>query len=360
MNRGDERDLGRRDALGIGVAPATLAVWLFAMPLAIALFAVILQFIPSGIGPALWKTFLSELPFWFAWALFTPAVFAASARWRLERGRWKLSLVVHVVLSMLVSIAVLFVALIPGAVLGVENELTFGAGPRTMIGMMVVYFGIVGVQHALAYRSAYHYERERKLRTDAELARAQLQAIQSQLQPHFLFNTLNTISSLITREPKTARLMLVHLSDLLRTALQRARLREVSLADEVRFAQSYLEIQRLRFGDRLTISIDVEPEAGDTSVPPMLLQPILENAFRHGLPEDGVARVELHAGRTSEGVRIEVRDNGPGFGTGSTTYGTGLGSVVSLLDGLHRGRYRLALMDRAGGGGAVVIDLPDG
>lgn len=324
-------------------------------------FALSLQWWLSGMKPELWPQFLTELPIWLTFALLTPAIFAASRRYPLESGRWPLSLFVHLAIAPAVSFVVVAIAALVWSAVGLEQGYTATvdkAFRSTFAAFSVIYFGIVALHHSLAYRSAYLEKTERQLRAEAEASRARLEAVQAQLQPHFLFNTLNTISSLVTRDPRTARTMIVHLSDLLRTVLRRAPLHQVPLADELRFAESYLEIQRLRFRDRLEVSIEADPAVLDCPVPPMLLQPILENALQHGMPETGPARVVVRAWRHDDAIRIAVLDDGPGFGTQPVRKGHGLSSVDLLLEAQHGPDYRLSFEERLDGGGCVVVDLP--
>ena len=319
-----------------------------------------LQWRIAGFADSFLRQFALELTIWGVWAVWTPVIFRMADRFRIESGRWIRPLLVHVVFglaSILGAIALSELIRIPLG-LGTDDYLaTVSAGFRAAFGFfLLVYFGIVALRHALAYRSAWTEESARQLRTEAELERARLDAIHAQLQPHFLFNTLNAISSLVTREPENARTMVVHLSDLLRTVLSRSRTARVPLADELRFVQSYLEIQRLRFRDRLEVVIDVQPDALQLMVPPMVLQPLLENALRHGFPARGPARVVLRAQRHEGGLRITVRDNGPGFGAGAVQRGHGIESVESLLSAAHGSGYALRFENHADGA-SVIVDI---
>lgn len=154
----------------------------------------------------------------------------------------------------------------------------------------------------------------RESQLEAQLALSQFHALRSQLHPHFLFNALNAVSSLIHSDPQRADRMLSRISDLLRTAIATAAQAEIPLMDEMEFNKRYLEVERMRYGDRLDVRIDIAGETFDALVPNMLLQPLVENAVRHGIaPYSGKGRVEVHATRRGEQLCIVVRDTGPGF-----------------------------------------------
>ena len=180
---------------------------------------------------------------------------------------------------------------------------------------MMTYWAIIGFWHATAY---YRVAQDRALkasRLETRLAEAQLQALQRQLHPHFLFNTLNAISALMHRDVEAADQMLARLSDLLRMALDQRGAQEVPLKDELEFLQKYLEIEQTRFGDRLQVRFDVEPETLDAQVPNLILQPLVENSVRHAVAvriEPGLHR-DPRAPRGRRTSSSSVHDNGPGL-----------------------------------------------
>jgi LytS/YehU family sensor histidine kinase len=192
------------------------------------------------------------------------------------------------------------------------------------------------------------------------LATTRLQVLGMQLQPHFLFNTLNTIAELVHQRPAEAERMITGLSHLLRETLHAGLVDRVPLDRELRLLDHYLEIQRARFGDRLSVVIDVDDRARDALVPSLLLQPLVENAIKHGIgARAGAGRIELVARRSPDTLVIEIRDDGRGLGSGVLHEGVGLGNGRSRLDTLYgAGRYRLDIANRDGGGAAVLIELP--
>jgi two-component system, LytTR family, sensor kinase len=209
------------------------------------------------------------------------------------------------------------------------------------------------------YRSA----RERQLRTaqlEAQLSGARLQNLELQLQPHFLFNALNTISATVYDDPRAADEMIEHLSALLRASLSRPGGQEVPLRDELEALDHYLSLVRARFGDRLEVSLAVDPAALELGVPSLLLQPLVENAVRHGrASSDGRGRIEVAARRDGEWLHLSVRDDGPG-GSPAAEKGSGLGLAVTAdrLRLLYGDRHHFRAEACAEGGFLAAVALP--
>jgi sensor histidine kinase YesM len=202
------------------------------------------------------------------------------------------------------------------------------------------------------------------VRLEAGLAQARLAALRAQLDPHFLFNTLNAVSALALRgEREGVVKALSTLSDLLRATLGGAPTQEVALSDELALLDRYLEIQRLRFSDRLSVVRDIDASVLDAAVPAMLLQPLVENAIKHGIgarPEG--MRIEIHARRVDAMVVLQVRDTGPGFGRRDSPetngQGIGLANTRERLAQLYGTTQRLECRDAEGQGGVVEVALP--
>ncbi len=211
----------------------------------------------------------------------------------------------------------------------------------------------------------YQEARRRELQAaqlEGELNRAQLGRLEAQLQPHFLFNTLNAISSLMYSDPALADRMIGRLSDLLRLTFQRAPDAEVALASELEWLGWYLDIMQLRFGDRLTVVRDIPAETLKYVVPRLVLQPLVENALTHGAAKQaGPATITIAARRDGDRLRISVTDDGPGLAgepAAALTSGVGLSNTVGRLRALYGDQSRLALERPAAGGLRVVLDLP--
>jgi LytS/YehU family sensor histidine kinase len=200
----------------------------------------------------------------------------------------------------------------------------------------------------------------RAAQLEAQLAEARLDALRMQLHPHFLFNTLHAISALMARDVPAARRMMTRLSDLLRFSLEQEVTDEVPLAEELDFLDRYVEIQRARFPDRLHVEMDVEPDAQAALVPRFMLQPLVENAIRHGIDRrPGGGRVVVRARVNDHRLKIEVEDNGPGFPSGADyREGVGLRSTRARLEHLYGGGGELDLAAAPGGGALVRVVIP--
>jgi len=223
----------------------------------------------------------------------------------------------------------------------------------------ILVLGCLGWHYYKAYR-----ERERQASALAtELVQARLQALRMQINPHFLFNTLNTISALVHENPDAADLMIVRLSKLLRRTLDREDVQEVPLREELEFLKSYLEIEQMRFPDRLTVTFDVEPKTQDMLVPHLILQPLVENALRHGiLPREEPGRVEISAHLVDgQHLELKVRDNGNGLRAASDSprrEGIGLQNIRSRLVQLYGDAQKFEIGNASTGGVEARILMP--
>jgi len=222
---------------------------------------------------------------------------------------------------------------------------------------LLVYWIIVLTSHAAGYYRRY---REGELRA----SQAQLQALKMQLHPHFLFNSLHSVSALIHKDPEAADRMITRLGDFLRMTLDNAATQEVGLRKELEFLNCYLAIEGIRFNDRLTTEVKVDPRALDCRVPNLILQPIVENAIRHGVaPRSAPGRVEVSAERVGDKLRLRVKDDGPGIqsaksnGVGSRG-GVGLANTRARLEHLYGKAYRFEMTNDPRGGLVVTLELP--
>ena len=314
--------------------------------------------------PVNWRFALSRnLIDWYVFAaLAIPAIWLAN-RIPLERGDWRRRITIHAVASILFSV----VWMVLRAVLAVAVELTPERTPlgfwtaftyalvATFFFNVLIYWVVVSVAHTIRF---YRRDRERELRTaelETRLAQARLQALQMQLNPHFLFNTLHAISSLMHKDVEAADRMLIRLSDLLRYALESTDEQEVPLRRELDFLDRYIEIEQTRFGDRLTITKEIEPETLDAVLPNLLLQPMMENAIQHGIePHARRGHIVLKSARHGNAMRLEIRDNGDGLPGGTKPQeGVGISNSRARLQQLYgdQGQFRLA---NAPEGGLIV------
>jgi LytS/YehU family sensor histidine kinase len=196
----------------------------------------------------------------------------------------------------------------------------------------------------------------------AQLAQAQLHALRTQLHPHFLFNTLNAIAALVHRDPEAADRMIARLSDLLRLTLEGLGVQQVRLAQEIEFLKGYLEIEQARFGERLKVEMQIAPELLAARIPYLILQPLVENAIRHGIaPCSQAGRVVIRAESEKGMLVLEVRDNGPGLATGSGTpvrQGMGLTNTRTRLEKLYGEHQRFEIKNGSNGGFVVTLAFP--
>src|SRR5882672_7930082 len=253
---------------------------------------------------------------WYVFALLSVPVIHLARRFRFEGRAWTRSLPTHLIASVLFSLAYMVLRALVGqwqshaAFADVFKPLLV----KTWHFNLLIYWVIVADSHAFDYYRRYRERELRALELEKRLAQAKLQALQMQLNPHFLFNTLHAISSLMHRDVEVADRMITRLSDLLRYALESTDAQEVPLRQELDFLRRYLEIEQTRFGDRLAVRLEIAPETLDALVPNLLLQPLVENAIRHGIePRAKPGRIELRARCENGQLKLEVRDNGVGL-----------------------------------------------
>ena len=308
-----------------------------------------------------WRALAWQMSATLVFALSTPMVLWLARRYPFERAAWKRALAVHVLAGTAIS-----------AVWGACHiflDFAFGSGlqnldlsnfPRILFfnldKELLVYWIIVVVSHAVDYYQRY---REGELRA----SQAQLQALKMQLHPHFLFNALHSVSALVHSDPDAADKMIARLGDFLRLTLDTAAAQEVPLQQEIEFLNCYLEIERIRFRDRLTTSIKVDPQALECRVPNLVLQPIVENAIRHGVaPRSAPGRVEVRAERKGGSLRLQVKDNGRGLPEGGACAtkggGVGLSNTRARLQQLYGGAFVFEMENDPEGGAVVTLEIP--
>ncbi len=281
--------------------------------------------------PVHWLTIVpTSLADWLTCGMFTPAFYWMVRRFPIRGERWWARLPVHLAASLV------FVLLKISIFTPLFNVLNPGE-PRTLSMVLfggfyadlLAYWASIGVIHAIEY---YRESREREL----EATRLALENLRAQLQPHFLFNTLQSISTLIHRDQVAADRMLTDLSDLLRLSLRSSGSQEVPLREELAFLDRYLDIMRVRFGDRLVIAVEAEPDVREALVPSLVLQPIVENAITHGMADrPDIGHVAVRARRDGGSLELEVSDDGPGPGSRAPTNGIGLTNTRERIARLY-------------------------
>jgi sensor histidine kinase YesM len=316
------------------------------------------------------RIFLVEVIYAYQWAALTPFILWLSRRAPIERSKWVRSLSVHIGASIVMGFTTRVLHDLMFFFLLADSSRHFSFGRLLMnvyfmtdYGVMI-YWLILLVSHAIDYQKRYREGQVRATKLEAQLAQAQLQALKMQLQPHFLFNTLHSISALVHKNADAADRMIARLGDFLRLTLENGGTQEVSLGQELEFLKCYLEIERIRFQDRLTVQMDIEPQTLDARLPNLILQPIVENAIRHGIaPRTSAGRIEIEARRLNGTLRVQVTDNGPGIpedlSSGAIVKeGVGLSNTEARLKQLYGADHRLDLSNTPKGGLTVLLEIP--
>jgi two-component system LytT family sensor kinase len=309
----------------------------------------------------------------YAWALLAPFVWWLARRIPVERRNWWRSGGLHLVLSLGFALIeeVLFAWITP--VFGLPwFPRNFSATFRAVVPIdfhlnVIIYWLIVGAQHSVSYYRRF-LDRERssaqlELRAtqlESQLAQAKLSALKMQLHPHFLFNTLNAIVVLVRQHRvDEADEMLTNLSELLRQTLAGWETQEVPLRREVELINLYLDIQRVRFQDRLTVETNISPATLNALVPSLLLQPLVENAVRHGVSKTSApVRIELKSCLRDSTLELQISDNGPGISEQGSGSGVGLSNTRARLQQLYGEWQSLHLDGLAGGGTVATVRIP--
>ena len=330
-----------------------------------------LELHPHVMQNAIARLLALNLVYWYIPALLAPLIMAFALRHPFDRIRWPRQLalhlagalaysVVHTTIMMTVRSLLLIGQPLPPDYPGFRNY-TLLAYLTQLDWLLMTYLFLIGLAWALAYR---HESEERALNTsqlETRLVEAQLQALQRQLHPHFLFNTLNTVSGLIRTDPDGADKMIDRLGDLLRMTLHKSGIQEVSLKEELDVLGKYVEIERTRFGNRLTIDMQVQPETLDAQVPSLVLQPLVENAIRHGIaPNARPGRIAVSAERENDDLVLQVLDNGDGLPPErlmALNRGVGLDNTRARLSHLYPDHFEFSFsnLDR---GFCVTIRIP--
>ncbi len=344
------------------------AFWLF-IALASALEMALLQ--ATNLREALIFALVRLVP----WIFLTPLIVWASTAYTLERATWKRSIWVHLaVCAVSLGVVGIFAYLSPPSPsLARQDRVEQGRinrEPRAVAFVILrritfqlpTFWGLVAVAHALRFYERAKTREQRETELEARLAEARLQALRMQLNPHFLFNTLNSIASLVSEQPRAAEEMIEALSDLLRLALSASDRQEVTLREELHFLDRYLQIEQTRFGDRLRIEKNVETASLDGVVPILILQPLVENAIRHGI-ETRIAPglVRITARHEGDRLRLKVSDNGrgeKGWPGSKLIEGVGLSNTRGRLKELYGRQASLELRPGKTGGFSAEIELP--
>jgi two-component system, LytTR family, sensor kinase len=314
-------------------------------------------------GHVNWVFVVIELVYWYVWAAYTPLVIRLANRFPLTGPRFVRHIAIHAVASLLMApLASVTEYFLSAGLLrlffritdpGVPHILPTFAGSVLSMSFtgVLTYWLVVGLYQSIHFYQAAMERQTRAAQLQTQLSHAELENLKSQLHPHFLFNSLHTIGVLMQEDVDEASHLLVSLGDLLRMALERR---------ENEFVSKYLEIEQTRFHDRLKVHMDVPTDLLGIYVPSLALQPLVENAIKHGISVDSAAgRLEIAAQRNNGRVSLRVRDDGPGPAPGSRLrFGVGLNNVQSRLKQLYGDESSLELTRGDGRGCEAIITIP--
>jgi len=227
---------------------------------------------------------------------------------------------------------------------------------------LIIALLIVIAVHALLYYQSFRASELAQSSLKTDLAQAQLRALKMQLHPHFLFNTLHSISSLVLEDPPKANSMIARLGDFLRLTVDNSDQQLVTLKEETEFLRCYLDIEQVRFGDRLTVTFELEPQTLSAQVPHLILQPVVENAIQHAIaPRSTRGHINIEAKRLNSLLRVAISDNGPGISSNANLpwkQGVGLTNVRTRLQQIYGPDFRFELMNTKGGGVTAFMEIP--
>ncbi len=317
--------------------------------------------------PTTWQLQIAEAFANFGvWAALTPFILLLARRFPLRANEWMAFAGVHLAAALVVSLVqvVVHTVLDLGFIHGQFNMRSMASGfqalfARTYHFGLLVYAAIIGIHEVVI---AYRNQEVRASQLEARLAEAQLEALKMQLNPHFLFNTLHAISALMHKDVRDADRMIARLSEFLRMSLDSGNVQEVTLKRELEFLERYLEIEKIRFPDRLSVVMTIDPETLDARVPNLVLQPLVENAIRHGISKRrGAGKIEIRARRRGDSLELRVLDDGAGMdssGGGRVTEGIGLSNTRLRLEQLYGERQTFSAQGRPEGGFEAALAFP--
>ncbi len=307
----------------------------------------------------------------YIWGAVSPLIFWLARRFPIERDNAVTRISLHFIICVIFIFLVTAVSILAYWYLGFTNELRYPTvevlfkdlivSPLMLHQGLLVYWGTLVAAHAFEYYRQLQAGKTRAAELQTQLAEAQLAALKMQIHPHFLFNTLNSIASLLHKDAETADRMIARLSDFLRLTLKNSEEPTVTLEQELAFVKTYLEIEKIRFQERLVVEMKIEPSALDAQVPNLILQPLIENAVRHGISrQTAIGNLRIQAMRDGKRLSIKIEDNGPGLnGNGNRRRsanegGVGLANVRARLGQFYDDDYFFEVADKKNQDGTIV------
>jgi two-component system LytT family sensor kinase len=319
-----------------------------------------------------------QLTWWSPWILLIPLIVRAAQKFPVDKQKWFRSLSIHSGLCLAFSLIHLTMYVSAARILGgaMWLKVTEKPGEAFIPALLHLYISpsqvnfrlrlLIYAITVLVSLTLEYYDRTRKRelelsRLEKQLADAQLQALKMQLHPHFLFNTLNSVSALMYKDTNAAEEMIQKLTNFLHMTLESSGSQEVTLQKELDFLNYYLQIEQIRFQDRLAVNMKIDPGTLDARVPNLIMQPIVENAIRHGVATRAAqGRIEIHAKRSNGLIVLQVKDNGPGLEKGNNEIreGVGLSNTRLRLQQIYGDTYRFDLTNAPEGGVIATVELP--
>jgi len=317
--------------------------------------------------PMSWAdSFRYELTYAYLWGACTPALLWFAKRFRFEKQSWAQSLAVHLALMIVfvsaIKIAFDAITMPPtSAFHGFTFEKLFRSVQSTFDTGTLLYAVVLLVEHALIYHQRYETGLIKASQLQTQLIQAQLQALKMQLHPHFLFNTLHTVTALVHEDPDMAERTIARLSELLRLFMANSTIHEVPLSEELRILNLYLEIERARFEDRMRVCYDIPEALREATVPSLVLQPLVENSIRHGIGKRAEPGwISIAAESYGDMLVLRVSDNGAGFDEAAKPGRGGMGLAITRgrLESLYGAKQSLELRNLPAGGVEARITMP--
>jgi sensor histidine kinase YesM len=323
--------------------------------------------------PLNWKNIFNAQAIIYGWAILSPLIIFFAKRFRFEQRNWWRLLPAHLVAAVVflllhTAIHIIFVKIADPAWVLPSGDFLLATLRLTIIRWVTdlpMYCFLLSSIYVVDFYRRFQAEQLKSSELKAALANSQLTALKMQIHPHFLFNTLNSISALMHEDVKAADKMVARLGDFLRMTLENSGDREVSLKQEMDFVGHYLEIESVRFQDRLVVKMNIDPETLAARVPNLILQPIVENAIKHGISQqESVESLIISSERHGDRLQIRVEDSGPGLqpsngnGNGSKTGGIGLANTRARLTHLYDENYRFEIKNAVPHGVIVTLEIP--
>ncbi len=334
-----------------------------------------LQYQFNGTNVSWQEVYAGYMIDFYLWAIASPFIFWLNRRFPIERKRLTHRLIFHLFAALLLNFVVCALASPMLWHFGFTNKTRFPtleaffifsiSSPVLLHQGLLVYSGTLIVAHVFDYYRQVQIGKTRAIELASQLAQAQLTALKMQIHPHFLFNTLNSIAALLHKDVEAADRMLARLSDFLRITLKSSETSVVTLAQELEFLRTYLEIEKIRFQDKLVIEMKIAPDALAAQVPNLILQPLVENAVRHGISKQiAVGHLYINAQRKANRLLIQIEDNGPGLKTGNghsnkkLDNGVGIANTRARLEQFYD-NFQFEIADRKNHDGTIVnLNVP--